>query len=577
MVIGIKTKLIASFLALSMLPLLILSFLTYSNYEKVMYRNAEDYLQGATETVAADMASYFRDVSRILAVQHTYYVLQYIKLVSLHHRDLATRYAYRIFEELNFIRRTKSDLDNITIITPTGLAISAIGEYKLHLGTDSAYQALKGAGKGSVSFEGVRASRFGPSTFSIAEPIIDDDGRNVGVIEADISARLFAESLRRIKLGSQGFMVVADRKGRIVYDSKAALIGRPLADILPVGSLLSSPSGKLVFRRSGRTYLVSFQTDPASGWRFVSISPRDEIIADVARVRFVTVLTFAAGALLFIVLLSLYLSTVLTDPIKNLQRLMRRVSENDLSVRVAIDSRDEIGQLAASFNDMVCRIRELMNELVANHGKIRRLEAEALQEQIKPHFIYNTLDSILSLLEVQDPETAIDMVENLGTFLRTSLASGYDTVSVAEEISHVRSYLSIQRLRYGNSFAFEIDVDNEVLAMRTPRLLLQPIVENSLQHGLSQSPHTGRIAIRGYRCGGLFVLEVADDGVGIDERRLGELVQALANEGSDRQDRRFFGLRNTNARIKLGFGKEFGLQIASAKGKGTRVKVTLPT
>lgn len=575
MAIGIKAKLIASFFILSLLPLLIVSFLTYSNYERAMYRNAELYLQGATETVVANMDSYFRDVLRILSVRHTYYVLQYIKLVTLLHRGLATRYAYRIFEELNFIRRVKYHLEDIDIVTPTGLAIGAAGEYWIDLHKDIAFKRLDGKRGGSIYFEGVHPSRLGRPIFSIAEPVVDYTGRSVGVIEANISTELFAESLERAKLGSGGSMIVADRAGKIIYDGDTALIGRPLSEVLPDRTLLSRRDGTLVFRRLGRTFLASYRTDPISGWIFIGMSPKNEVIADITRVRFVTILTFAAGALLFTALLSLYLSTLLTNPIRDLQHLMERVSKNDLAVRIRVESRDEIGQLAGSFNDMVGRIRKLMDEVVENQRRIRRLEAEALQEQIKPHFIYNTLDSILSLLEVRDPESAIDIVENLGTFLRTSLATGNETVSVAEEINHVRSYLTIQRLRYGNSFAFDIEVDDEILEMRTPRLLLQPLVENSLQHGFAQPRAHGRIVVRGYRLDGSFVLEVEDNGLGMEADRLAQLSRVLDDEnGADKETS--FGLWNTNARIRMGFGREYGLRISSVKGKGTRVVVTLP-
>ena len=574
--LGLKTKLIASFLLLSLLPIFGFTLLTYSNYERVMNRNAENYLGNVTDGIEREIASYFKDIVRILRLQSTYYVLQYVKLVDLGHRELATRYAYRILQNLNYIRQTKSNLNDIRIITSTGTAISTIGEYRINTATNEVFQHLKDAPANSIYYEPTHRSQFGSDVISIAEPIIGDDGKFAGVIEADVSDTLFARATRDIKLGANGYMVVVTPENKIVYDSKHKLFGRPLASILKPKPSLAGMNGNFSARSLAASVVGAFRLEPSSGWKFLSISPKGEIIADIGRLRTLTVLIFAAGAAAFVVFLSLFLSALLTNPIRLLQERMRRVSENDLSTRVDIRSGDEIGQLARSFNEMTRRIKKLMSQIVDDHEKIRRLEIRALHEQIKPHFMYNTLESIMSLLEMDEKERAMDLLEDFGTFLRTTLRTDNETASVGEELEHVSAYLSIQRFRLGSDYEFSLDVPEELRSERILHLILQPVVENAIVHGFSRRTGQGQITVKSYQAAESFLIEVADNGVGIPAERLSEIQRALDTDIDATEDRRFLGLRNVNVRIRLAFGPGYGIRINSTEGCGTSVTLRLP-
>jgi len=573
---GLKTKLIASFVLLGIIPLLVLFSFTYSAYERVMNRNALNYLQNVTDDIERGVATYFHDIINIMELQNTYYVLQYVKLNNLGHRELATRYAYRITENLDYLRQTKSDLEDIVITTSGGIALSTIGEYYVNPATNAIYQRLKNSRQTEVYFVPTHLSRFGDDVFTVAEPIIEEDGVNLGFISEDVSDRLFRDATLGVNLGENGYILVVDQTGRIVFAPDNKQIGQSASSLFPIDRIRAARSGSFTTWTQGRPNLVSFRTDALSGWTFVSISPRDEIVSGIAQVRVAAVIVFAVAVLAFIVFFSLYLSTLLTDPIHRLRQHMQRVSENDLSARLNFSSHDEIGQLAASFNEMIRRIRNLMDEIVSNQKKIRMLEAQALQEQIQPHFIYNTLDSILSLLEMDDKERAIEMVENFGTFLRTSFANGIDTISVEEELTHVTTYLSIQRIRFGKSFEFDVEVDRAILPRRTPRLLLQPIVENSLLHGFEGKSVGGYLSIRGQPVTDGYELSVSDNGIGIDERHMCEILSALSDSSGTFENSRFFGLRNTHARIQLAFGPQYGLRVTSIEGQGTSVVAHLP-
>ncbi|HUX52297.1 MAG TPA: sensor histidine kinase [Spirochaetia bacterium] len=573
---GLKTKLIASFVLLGIIPLLVLFSFTYSAYERVMNRNALNYLQNVTDDIERGVATYFHDIINIMELQNTYYVLQYVKLNNLGHRELATRYAYRITENLDYLRQTKSDLEDIVITTSGGIALSTIGEYYVNPATNAIYQRLKNSRQTEVYFVPTHLSRFGDDVFTVAEPIIEEDGVNLGFISEDVSDRLFRDATLGVNLGENGYILVVDQTGRIVFSPDNKQIGQSASSLFPIDRIRAARSGSFTTWTQGRPNLVSFRTDALSGWTFVSISPRDEIVSGIAQVRVAAVIVFAVAVLAFIVFFSLYLSTLLTDPIHRLRQHMQRVSENDLSARLNFSSHDEIGQLAASFNEMIRRIRNLMDEIVSNQKKIRMLEAQALQEQIQPHFIYNTLDSILSLLEMDDKERAIEMVENFGTFLRTSFANGIDTISVEEELTHVTTYLSIQRIRFGKSFEFDVEVDRAILPRRTPRLLLQPIVENSLLHGFEGKSVGGYLSIRGQPVTDGYELSVSDNGIGIDERHMCEILSALSDSSGTFENSRFFGLRNTHARIQLAFGPQYGLRVTSIEGQGTSVVAHLP-
>lgn len=230
--------------------------------------------------------------------------------------------------------------------------------------------------------------------------------------------------------------------------------------------------------------------------------------------------------------------------------------------------------LADSLNVMIEKIQTLIDNVMLEQMRLREAELEILQMQINPHFLYNTLDTIVWLAEAGNKEAVVEMVQTLSDFFRSSLNSGKDIVSIESEIRHVSSYLQIQRVRYQDILEYEISIPEEIGNCQIPKITLQPLVENALYHGIKYKRGKGKIVVTGRIQDHMCVLSVRDDGVGMTKERLHQVRGGLTTKIEDSND--FYGLYNVNERIRLKFGEEYGLRIDSISQEGTAVDVWLP-
>ena len=266
--------------------------------------------------------------------------------------------------------------------------------------------------------------------------------------------------------------------------------------------------------------------------------------------------------LLLVIILSYYIPRSITMPITRISRVTDQVAKGNLSVRAAAESCAEARMLSDSLNAMIDKIR------------LRKAEFELLQAQINPHFLYNTLDTIVWLAEAGDQKRVVSMVGNLSDFFRTSLNQGKDIISIREELAHVRSYLEIQQVRYQDILRYEITVPEDLYEYKIPKITIQPLVENALYHGIKNKRGQGTITVTGERSENGFVLYVRDNGIGMTQDRLNEVragIQKLSYTGKE-----IYGLYNVNERIRLNFGETYGISIESTYGEGTCVSISLP-
>jgi len=272
------------------------------------------------------------------------------------------------------------------------------------------------------------------------------------------------------------------------------------------------------------------------------------------------------------------ISTSIYVPIKALQNLTTTITQNDLKALVSQDNVDEITELGMSFNIMVGRIRELLDEKIQEQENLKKAELKALQAQINPHFLYNTLDTIVWMAESNKPDQVIEIVRVLSSFFRIALSKGKDWIPIRQEIEHVQSYLTIQKIRYRDILDYKIDVDDDILDSTILKLTLQPLAENALYHGIKNKRSGGTITIRAHRANqNQVLLEVQDDGVGFTPYKLAQIQAALQDDtGAISGKDGGFGLENVNKRIELYYGKQYGLSIESQYQSGTRVTVTIP-
>ena len=264
-------------------------------------------------------------------------------------------------------------------------------------------------------------------------------------------------------------------------------------------------------------------------------------------------------------------------PIKRLHDVTSTITKDDLKVLVTRENADEITELGLSFNIMIGRIRELLDSQMKEQESLKKAELRALQAQINPHFLYNTLDTIIWMAETQQTEQVVQLVSALSSFFRISLSKGRDWISIGEEIERTRNYLTIQKMRYRDILDFRIDVDPAVANNTILKLILQPLVENALYHGIKNKRNGGIISIRASQNGdGEIVLEVEDNGVGMTQDKLERVRAQISEDSEEIRLETGFGIDNVNKRIRLYYGRQYGLSIASEAGIGTCVTLVIP-
>ncbi len=274
------------------------------------------------------------------------------------------------------------------------------------------------------------------------------------------------------------------------------------------------------------------------------------------------------------ILVTYYITSDILRPVRVLYDATKRVSGGDLSARAEVNSRDELETLARGFNDMAENMQSLISKIKEDEQKMRRADLRLLQEQINPHFLYNTLDTIVWLIEGNKTDEAVNMVVTLSDFFRLVLSRGKEFITLREEKQHISSYLEIQEARYRDILEYEIAIDPALYEYRILKLTLQPLVENALYHGIKYKRAKGRICVSGKKEGDILILTVTDDGVGMSEDELGKLQSEI--ERPCRETEKGFGLANVNERIHMYFGSQYGMKIESEKGKGTKVTLTIP-
>ena len=273
--------------------------------------------------------------------------------------------------------------------------------------------------------------------------------------------------------------------------------------------------------------------------------------------------------------LSTMVTKSVTIPINSLRQTAERFGMGDLEVRARMYALEEVNVLARTFNTMSDKISELMDRTKREQKNLREAELRLHQEQINPHFLYNTLDSIVWLAEGGNNRQVVEMTADLSDFFRTVLSGGNDYITVKEEESHIQSYLKIQKIRYENILDYAICIEPDIEDQVILKMTLQPIVENALYHGIKNKRGGGKIVIRGRREGNRIVFEVEDNGIGMDAARLGEIEKKLRGEKSSLHSKGGFGLNNVAQRIRMYYGEQSDIQITSKKDEGTCVRICL--
>ncbi|MFE6078411.1 sensor histidine kinase [Paenibacillus sp. NPDC057886] len=413
---------------------------------------------------------------------------------------------------------------------------------------------------------------------SVARSITDEaSGRVLGVIMIDLKLRSVSQAARNVTLGKSGYVMVTDAEGRSVYMPE-----HPLVEQIPADWFKSGDSGTFNAEADGKELLFLYQSSTFTGWRTVGVFPARESITEVRQIQFYVV-SFVFVVCLFGLSTSLWFSRSIAQPIFRLMSYMRRAETGNLMSGRWSDRADEIGMLGRSFNRMLAQIRQLISLNELKERQKREAEMRSLQEHIKPHFLYNTLDTIHWMARKEGANDVSEMVGALSRLFRIGLSKGNDFLTLHAELEHITSYLQIQQTRYRDRLQYELIVPDDIRELFVLKLLLQPLVENAIYHGIKGRRGPGKIRVEAKTEQGKLLLLIQDDGAGMSGERLAEMEQLLASPMESLETAslpgkagKSYGMLNVQARLRLTFGEEYGIVLDSKEGNGTCVTIVHP-
>lgn len=400
---------------------------------------------------------------------------------------------------------------------------------------------------------------------------LTNDGKmSGGILLVDMNFSGIQQLFTEVNNDGKGYVYLIGRDGEIIYHPRQNLI---FSNIIQENNQTASTYDEGVHNEEfqGEQRVVVVKTVGYTGWKIVSVVSKESLFSDLNQTRMMALLNLVL-AIFLMIFVNQYVAVRITDPLKKLEKSIQGIEMKQQPV-VYIGGPPEIQHLGLTIRFMVEELQELTDKMVKEQEEKRKNELDALQSQINPHFLYNTLDSIMWMIESERYEDAVSMVQALGRLLRISLSRGKNVISVGDELQHARSYLAIQRYRYKNKFTSYFEVEPDIEQYKTIKLVIQPLIENAIYYGMEYMDGEGEIHIRAYTREQDLYLEVEDNGPGMPE----EQVEHLLTGGEKaRQKGSGIGLKNVNQRIQLYFGTQYGLEIESEPDEGTVVRIHIP-
>lgn len=400
---------------------------------------------------------------------------------------------------------------------------------------------------------------------SLSREIKNEQGKNIGVLLIDIQYNVIEDYLANLDLGKSGFSFILNANNEVVYHKDPAYF----QNINKQQFLQQITDNSKVFDRTEDTFTHTFSLKNAD-WRFVGVSSQDELAA----IKDKLLKIFIVAGLIFLVIATIsvvHFTGRITKPFQKLELAMQEIEKGLVEIPIDYKGCYEAQSLTRHFNGMMMEIKKLMQEITVKEKDLRRSEISTLHSQINPHFLYNTLDTIVWMAEFNDSEKVIKMTKALAQFFRLSLSGGEELTTVENEMDHVRQYLFIQKERYGEQLTYTIDCDSDLLQLQMPKILLQPIVENALYHGIRGLSRPGLIQLEAKAKGQDIIFTIRDNGEGFDVETLSQ------NKESKKTKTKLggVGIQNVDDRIKLYYGAAYGLLIKSSSSNGTIVEIKI--
>ncbi|HVI41120.1 MAG TPA: sensor histidine kinase [Anaerovoracaceae bacterium] len=583
---SIYSSLLVYFILFALIPTLIINFLYYGLSSKYINEATAKLGNETILKVCSELDYFFESIIRVGDVAVDNQRIQDVLRMNFGN-DIALKYTtdLEVDAELYFANFLQPKIEGLSVLGENG------GEYKSYdraflnqvHSQQSWYQKIKES-KGYVwfpphkgQFANVSDSER-ESFVSCGRAVVDKaTGKVTGVLLIDINEKIIRDIISA-ELGESGYLLILDEKNNVIMSS-IGMEGRLIdidkrinvkeGDIFPIN--IRVQNGEEVTTQS---VVATYQESPVTGWKIMGIIPISQLN------KWGNILLLFTGMLTVVIVglaiyTAIHTSNRVVKPIRNLRVAMGKVEEGDLGVNIDINSHyDEVNQLARSFNVMVAKVKGLMSDIYEDQRNLRKAELKALQSQINPHFLYNTLDSILWLNRSGKKEAVESMVEALTTFFRIGISRGKEIITVEEEVKHLESYLMIQNIRYGDKFQYSIDVEAEALGCMVPKLILQPLAENSIYHGVKLKKENCIIYTEIMIKDDMVKILMSDTGVGMSKEKVAQLNKAMKGESVPGLE--LYGVKNIQERIKILLGDEANILYESKEGEGTVVTITLP-
>ncbi len=383
--------------------------------------------------------------------------------------------------------------------------------------------------------------------FSFSKLVNYDHESKYGILKLDLNFNSVINLISFDGLGENGRIMILDQNDKVVFASLGKYYYKDVA------SMTSLILGESKIKIDDVSYYLYCDTILGTGWSigvFTNISSLDLLFS-----RYITfILVISLLSIIAATLVTIILSRGITNPIKVLQYKIKSIEDLEYDPKLLGDVKGnlEVEELFQSFKSLLFRMKDITNKLVQERELQRQTELIALQNQINPHFLYNTLDSILAMIDENENEKAEKMIISLSKFFRLSIAKGENVIPLSQELMHAKYYLQIQTIRFENKFSYEFDIDEKILEYKIPKLILQPLIENSIEHGIGEDSQNGKIIVKGYEDEKFFYLSVIDTGLGITNEKIKEIYEGFNNL----ENTKSVGLFNVYQRLKLYFGKE---------------------
>ena len=408
---------------------------------------------------------------------------------------------------------------------------------------------------------------------TFTDEIRDENNNTILTLAANVRFDFLSDYYRRVQRGIPGDFIILDSRGNFIANSSTRHIWEDKNNSRLLSSIQNSrgPNGNFEISVDKQKYFAVFSRSAYSGWNYVALIPSDEIFEQIYNSRKFFVLLIIIITVL-IVPICILITRTLYKPLEKLVLAMQNVKNGNLDTTIKDTRRDEYQKVYEGFNLMLGELKQLIEDLSNEKALNKQAEINLIQAQINPHFLYNTLDSIYSIAVLHKVDEISNMAAALSRFFRVSLSGGKTDIYLKEALEITRSYLTIQNIRFNNKIQFEISIPEKYMNIIIPKLLLQPIVENSIYHGLEKKKGKGRLTISCSENEETLFIYVDDDGAGVPEEKLAALKETIESG----EDEEHFALKTLNKQLILKYGKDYGLQIASRAGTGTRVTIPLP-